>query len=108
MIEMDLTISEDAPMPMQDAHDHETETFPERAIAEISDHLTGKKEIYKAICKQFEDVYGSLDMLEKRIEEDGVPPDDHTQWDDVIEWRNVVSNLDRLNYYNRILWRTQR
>ena len=48
--------------------------------------------MYKLICNRFEERYGSLNLLEKRIEEDGVPMDDHTLWDDVIEWRNTVSS----------------
>jgi len=105
---MDLVISEEAHIPVQDAHDRKTdEVIPDHAIVEISEYLTGRKEIYEAICKKFEGVYGSRDLLEKRIDEEGVPLDDHTIWDDAIEWENAVSNLDKLNYYNKILWRTQ-
>ena len=106
---MDLAISEKAPTHAQNAHGRKTdEVFPEQAIAEINDYLTDRRKIYEAICKKFEGIYGSLDLLEKRMEEYGVPLDDHTLWDDVIEWRNSVSNFDQLNYYNKILWRTQR
>jgi hypothetical protein len=105
---MDLAISEETHIPVQDAHARKTdEVIPDHAIVEISEYLTGRKEIYEAICKKFEGIYGSRDLLEKRIDEEGVPPDDHTIWDDAIEWGNAVSNLDKLNYYNKILWRTQ-
>lgn len=75
----------------------------EKNVVEISAYLTGRKKIYEVICKKFEDKYGSLDLLEKRIEEEGVPLENHTLWDDAIEWRNAVAEFNRINYYNGIL-----
>ena len=83
-------------------------TISEKTVVEISAYLTGRKKIYEVICKKFEEKYGSLDLLEKRIEEEGVPLDNHTLWDDAIEWRNAVAELDRINYYSGSLWRTQK
>jgi len=80
----------------------------EKAVVEISAYLTGRKKIYEVICKKFEDKYGSLDLLEKRIEEEGVPLDNHTLWDDAIEWRNAVAEFDRISYYSGSLWHTQK
>jgi len=76
---MDLAISEEAHIPVQDVHARKTdEAIPDHAIVGISEYLTGRKEIYEAICKKFEGIYGSGDLLEKRIDEEGVLPDDHT------------------------------
>ena len=47
--------------------------------------------------KKFEDKYGSLYLLEKRMEEYGVPLDNRTLWDAAIEWRNAVAELNRIN-----------
>lgn len=80
-------------------------TIPEKTVVEISAYLTGRQKIYKVICKKFEDKYGSLDLLEKRMEEYGVPLDNHSLWDDAIEWRNAVAELNRIN---GILWCTQK
>lgn len=89
---MNLAISEETHIPVQGVHARKTdEAIPDQAIVEISEYLTGRKEIYEAICKNFEGIYGSRDLLEKRIDGDGVPTDDHTIWDDAIEWENVVS-----------------
>jgi hypothetical protein len=54
--------------------------------------LTDREKMYEMVCNRFKEIYGSLYLLEKRIEEDGVPTDDHTLWDDAIEWRNTVSS----------------
>ena len=90
---MNLAISEETHIPVQEVHSRKTDVvIPDRAIVEISVYLTGRKEMYEAICKKFEGIYCSRDLLEKRIDEEGVPTDGHTIWDDAIEWRNVVSN----------------
>jgi hypothetical protein len=97
VIETDLAIFEEAHIPVQDVHDRKTDgVIPDHAIVEISEYLTGRKEIYEAICKKFEGIYSSRDLLEQRVDEEGVPLDDHTIWDDAIEWGNAVSNLDRI------------
>ena len=54
-------------------------------------------EYYEAIVKKFEKKYRcSLEDLEKRIEEEGVPVDNHEIWEDSIEWRNAVEKLEKL------------
>lgn len=40
--------------------------------------------------------YGSLEALEQRIREEGVPPDDHTLYTDLLEWRAIRHELDEL------------
>ena len=80
-------------------------TIPEKTVVKLSAYLTGRKKIYEVICKKFEDKYGSLYLLEKRIEEYGMPLDNHTLWDDAIEWRNAVTELNRIN---GIVWCTQK
>jgi len=82
-------------------------TVSEETVVELSAYLSGRKKIYEAICKKFEEKYNSLDLLEKRIEEYGVPLDNHTSWDDAIEWRNAVAELNRLKHYDGIQWHTQ-
>lgn len=33
--------------------------------------------------------YGSLETLEERIQSEGVSPDDHTRYTDLLEWRAI-------------------
>ena len=43
-----------------------------------------KKEVYEEIVKKFEKKYGcSLEELERKIEEEEVPIDDHKIWEDI-------------------------
>lgn len=82
MIEMNLAISEETHIPAQEVHDRKTDgASPNRAIVEIGEYITGRKEMCEAICKKFEGIHGSGDLLEKSIGGDGVPPDAHTIWD---------------------------
>jgi len=53
---------------------------------EIVRKLREDVEYYEAIVRKFEKKYGcSLEELEKKIEEEGVPIDDHEIWEDSIE-----------------------
>jgi translation initiation factor 2 alpha subunit (eIF-2alpha) len=64
---------------------------------EIVKKLREEVEYYEAIVKKFEKKYGcSLEELEKRIEKEGVPIDNHEIWEDSIEWRNAVEELEKL------------
>ena len=64
---------------------------------EIVKKLREEVEYYEAIVKKFEKKYGcSLEDLEKRIEEEGVSVDNHEIWEDSIEWRNAVEELEKL------------
>jgi len=40
--------------------------------------------------------YGSLEALEQRIREEGVSPDDHTLYTDLLEWRAIRHELEEL------------
>lgn len=40
--------------------------------------------------------YGSLEGLERRIEQQGVSPDDHTLYTDLLEWRAINHELSKL------------
>ena len=59
--------------------------------------LREEVEYYEAIVKKFEKKYRcSLEDPEKRIEKEGVPIDNHEIWEDSIEWRNAVEELEKL------------
>lgn len=60
---------------------------------EIVKRFRSELEYYEAIASRFEEKYiCSLEELEKRIEREGVPPDNHEIWEDSIEWRNARRN----------------
>lgn len=82
-------------------------TVSEETVVELNAYLSGRKKIDEAICKKFEERYNTLDLLEKRIEDDGVPLDNHSLWDDAIKWRNAVAELNKIDYYDSNLWHTQ-
>ncbi|ADC66512.1 conserved hypothetical protein [Ferroglobus placidus DSM 10642] len=64
---------------------------------EILKRLLTELEYYEAIIAKFEKKYKcSLDELERKIEREGVPLDNHEIWEDSIEWRNAVEEVERL------------
>ena len=42
--------------------------------------------------------YKSLEDLERKIQAGGVPPDDHTLYTDLLEWRAINHELTRLQH----------
>ncbi len=64
---------------------------------EIVRRLLNELEYYRAIATKFEKKYKcSLDELERKIEKEGVPLDNHEIWEDSIEWRNAVEEVEKL------------
>jgi arginyl-tRNA synthetase len=64
---------------------------------EIMKKLREEFEYYEEIVKKFEKKYDcSLEELEKKIEREGVSIDNHEIWEDSIEWRNAVEELEKL------------
>nr|MDO8080298.1 hypothetical protein [Candidatus Freyarchaeota archaeon] len=64
---------------------------------EIVRRLHSEFEYYKTVAGRFKKKYGrSLDELEKRIEREGVPPNNHEIWEDSIEWRNATEEIEKL------------
>nr|MDO8079218.1 hypothetical protein [Candidatus Freyarchaeota archaeon] len=64
---------------------------------EIVRRFRSELEYYEAISHRFEEKYGcSLEELEKRIDREGVPLDNHEMWEDSIEWRNAVEEIEKL------------
>ncbi len=64
---------------------------------EIVRRFRSELEYYEAVSRRFEEKYGcSLEGLEKRIDREGVPLDNHEMWEDSIEWRNAVEEIEKL------------
>lgn len=45
---------------------------------------------------RLQEKYHSLDELERRIQTEGVSPDDHTLYTDLLEWRAIQYELSEL------------
>ena len=45
---------------------------------------------------KLKDQYGSVDELERRVQTEGVSPDDHTLYTDLLEWRAINHELAEL------------
>jgi len=66
-------------------------------IEEIIRRLNDEIEFYKMIVEKFRKRYGcDLKELEKKIKCEGVPVDKHEIWEDSIEWRNAVEEIEKL------------
>lgn len=69
----------------------------EKVVSEVYAYLMEKKKTYEGVCRKFEEKYASVEYLEKKIRKEGVPETDHTLWDDLIEWRNVISEAEKID-----------
>ena len=52
----------------------------------------------KKATTRFQDRYNSLEDLEQAIQTEGVPPDDHTRYTDLLEWRAINHELSQLRH----------
>jgi len=50
----------------------------------------------KEAARQLEKKHGTLESLERRIEVEGLSPDDHTLYQDLLEWRAIRHELRQL------------
>ena len=64
----------------------------------LLERLRGELKSYEQVIEQFRRKYGcGLEELEARIERGGVPTGEgHEVWEDGIEWRNAVEEVERL------------
>lgn len=62
----------------------------------ITSSVTDRILELKRSAHWLEETYGTIEKLEKRIKEEGVPPDDHTLYDALLEWRATLGELGKL------------
>ena len=68
----------------------------EETVQNVRKHLQSELKFYKAIDKKFKKSYKTtLRKLEKEIETKGVPTNRHMIWEDSIEWRNALEEIER-------------
>lgn len=47
---------------------------------------------------RLQEQHGSLEALEEAIQAEGVPPDDHSRYTDLLEWRAIHAELRELQH----------
>ena len=64
-------------------------------IESLEQETSARETLLRRIVQGFEKKYGcSLEEFERRIEARQVP--EHPSWEDSIEWRNAVEQLERI------------
>lgn len=61
-------------------------------LAVLTERIWQLKERLRQLTEQ----HGSLSQLERRIKTEGISPDDHSLYQDLLEWRAAQYELDRL------------
>ncbi|MFQ5710695.1 MAG: hypothetical protein ACE5GD_02825 [Candidatus Geothermarchaeales archaeon] len=68
----------------------------EEIIEDIKIHLMSEIDFYKAMDRKFREKYKvGLNELEERIEREGTPLEEHDMWEDSIEWRNALEEIEK-------------
>jgi hypothetical protein len=73
------------------------------AVLPVSDEeiilkgITNERIVYlKKATLRLQTKYGSLEALEQRIKTEGISPDDHTLYTDLLEWRAIRHEMVEL------------
>ena len=63
-------------------------------ISKITERIAELKKAEKKMVAK----YGSIEKLENKIKEEGVPLDDHTLYNNLLEWRAIRYELEELTF----------
>ena len=72
--------------------------IPRKAVTEERKALVERIMALKKTVARFQGRYKSLEDLERKIQAEGVPPDDHTLYTDLLEWRAINYELTHLQH----------
>ena len=64
----------------------------------IATSLTERILDLKKVVARLQERYKSLEDLERKIQAEGVSPDDHTLYTDLLEWRAINKELTHLRH----------
>jgi len=64
-------------------------------ISKIAERFAVLKKVERTLIEKYE----SVEKLEKQIKEEGVSPDDHTAYNDLLEWRAAKYELEGLTFF---------
>ena len=71
-------------------------------VRRLQDETTGRQMFLERVVAQFERRYGcSLDVLEARLARREIG--EHPAWEDSIEWRNAIEQLQAVEVHRSIL-----
>ena len=74
-----------------------TVTLESRTAKELRSHLLKELALFRGISDRFRDKYKmTLSELEEKIKREGVSVEKHEVWEDSIEWRNAVEEIEKL------------
>lgn len=74
-----------------------TVTLGSRTAKELRLHLLKELALFRGISGRFGDKYEmTLGELEEKIKREGVSVEKHEVWEDSIEWRNAVEEMEKL------------
>lgn len=71
-------------------------SYEEIILKGITNETVERIVCLKKAALRLQTKYGSLDALEERIRAEGVSPDDHTLYTDLLEWRAVRHEMAEL------------
>ena len=63
-------------------------------ISKIAERIAELKKAEKKLIEKYE----SVEKLERGIKEKGITPDDHTAYNDLLEWRATRYELEELTF----------
>ena len=64
-------------------------------ISKVAERIAELKKAEKKLIEKYE----SVKKLEKKIKGEGVSPDDHTAYNDLLEWRATRHELEGLTFF---------
>ena len=62
----------------------------------VTSEITERIVELKRSARELRHKYGSLEDLQHRIQQEGVSPDDHTLYTDLLEWRSIQQEMAEL------------
>ncbi len=62
----------------------------------IAGEVTERIVELKKTTTRLQEKYGSRDALQERVKREGVPPNDHTLYTDLMEWNSIESETREL------------
>lgn len=89
-------------VPMQEAFAPFPKSISRNALTRLRDNLSRRESVLQSMVSRFENQYNSsLDALEQRLAQ-GIGQE-HPDWEDSIEWRNALDELQQADLMKRVL-----
>lgn len=87
---------------MQEAFAPFPKSISRNALTRLRDNLSRRESVLQSMVSRFENQYNSsLDALEQRLAQ-GIGQE-HPDWEDSIEWRNALDELQQADLMKRVL-----